>query len=125
MELILLAAILVPWLIFAGLVSQRVATKTSPEWRRLAAVAVFIGMALLPVADELVGRFQFQALCNNTLQFDGEAARGKRIREVSVRVPPDVPHQVLETVRGQLRLVDAGLHVGQHRHDRHARCADL
>ena len=49
-------------------------------------IPLFAVLVVLPVADELIGGFQFRALCkeNAVLKIDAQKIKGKTIREVPV-----------------------------------------
>lgn len=78
-----------------------------PKWNGLVAVAIFLVLLPIPVADELAGRFQFNTLCNNaTLRIDAEKARGKTIRVVIDPSNRIVPGQILVTLHSHFSLRD-------------------
>ena len=50
--------------------------------RRVVAPAVFVALLVLPVLDEVIGRFQFRALCedNAVLRINADEVKGKTVR---------------------------------------------
>lgn len=61
--LMFLAAIVV-WLMVSNYLSNRIYSVLSPKWRRAPVrVLLFAVLLILPVTDEIVGRWQFNQLC--------------------------------------------------------------
>jgi hypothetical protein len=60
---ILSIGIVVIWFLIVIAIASRVGSGISDRWRWLFKTAVFCGALVLPVADEIVGGFQFRALC--------------------------------------------------------------
>ncbi len=56
-----------------------------PHWRWLVKIALFTLLALLPIADELIAKYQFAALCkaNGIRSVDLSKARGKRVYQAA------------------------------------------
>ena len=54
------------------------------KYQRYATVGIFLILFPLPVADEIIGGFQFRKLCKEgaELKIDAEAIRGKTVKEV-------------------------------------------
>jgi hypothetical protein len=60
---ILSIGIVVIWFLIVIAIASRVGSGISDRWRWLFRTAVFCGVLVLPVADEIIGGFQFRALC--------------------------------------------------------------
>jgi hypothetical protein len=73
-------------------------------WGRLADIAICILFMLIPMVDEVVGGFQFRALCNALppLQIDAAKAKGRVARVkytvvenvVSIAIPLETVHYI-------------------------------
>ena len=74
----------------AGLVTllvylSRLATQSLPisgKWKTLLRWLIVVGAFPLPLADEIIGKYQFEALCkaNGIESADVSRARGKRVK---------------------------------------------
>ena len=82
----------------------------SRTWQRVIAPAVFVVLLLFPVADELVARPQFNALCekNAVLNIDAAKAKGRSVRLVFEPSNELVPGQVLTTYHSHVSMRDVG-----------------
>ena len=78
-------ALLVGWFIATVWLARRLTSrlKNGPLRAVLMTLAI-IALVMLPVADEIIGGFQFRALCrdNAVLKIDAEKIKGKTIRMV-------------------------------------------
>ena len=85
-------ALLVGWIIVSILLARRLTSRLKNGLLRavLMTLAVIVLVAL-PVADEIIGGFQFRALCrdNAVLKIDAERIKGKTIRVVAEPVEGD------------------------------------
>lgn len=82
---ILLLAVVGLWLALVGGLTRLITRQiTSKNLRRLIGTAFVLLVTPLPVADEIVGGFQFRALCQEgaTLKIDPQKARGRAVRVV-------------------------------------------
>lgn len=83
----------------------------SPPWRWLVAPTLFTTLLILPVVDEIVGGFQFRALCEKgaVLKIDAEKAKGRTVRVVIQPSNEVVPGQALRTLHTHFsyRIVDS------------------
>jgi hypothetical protein len=55
---------------------------SNPAWRTAVKVAIFIALLASPFVDEVIGKYQFEALCkaNGIESADVSKARGKRVK---------------------------------------------
>lgn len=83
----------------------------SPPSRWLGAPTLFTALLILPLVDEIVGGFQFRALCEKgaVLKIDAEKAKGRTVRVVIQPSNEVVPGQALRTLHSHLsyRIVDS------------------
>ncbi len=92
---IILLVILTLWFIFVVKLTvffiSKIALKTQKKWMY---PVVFILLFIAPVADEIIGGFQFRALCTpeNLLVYDVDKLRGKIV------VPRDIPMKTLDKI---------------------------
>lgn len=106
---IFLLFVVVLWLVIAYWLTKLITIKLPKNgWRILVRVLLFFVLLPLPLADEIVGKRQFEQLCkeNSTFQFDRATAVGKTVYLTDI---PDI--QIKDTwvpVRlEQWRYVDA------------------
>lgn len=81
------------WLLLAVFLTKFFVTKLPENWRGMPIRAlVFLGLLPLPLTDEIVGKIQFDRLCqeNSTIQVDRAKATGKTVYLDS---PPDIQIQ--------------------------------
>ena len=80
-------------------------------WRWVVAPALFSALLILPLADEIVGGFQFRALCEKgaVLKIDAEKAKGRSVRVVIQPSNEVVLGQALRTLHTHFsyRVVDS------------------
>ena len=79
-------ALLIGWFFVAFLIARQAASGIKSSLLRFALmIPLFVVLMVLPVADELVGGFQFRALCREkaVLKIDAEKIKGKTIRLVT------------------------------------------
>lgn len=104
---IVLAAI-ATWCLLAFFVATAI-TRRMPttSWRRPASVLVFALVFFLPVLDEIIGRFQFVAICreNSMIKVRAEQARGRTVHALSAKFEK-VGGTVVPVVIRQMRFVD-------------------
>lgn len=82
---LLMLALFLFWLIVATIVSRWAGRRFGhPTVRVAVALAVFVVLLPLPVGDELIGMWQFNALCSGgaKLKIDAQRIKGKTIRVV-------------------------------------------
>ena len=75
-------ALLVGWLAVAVWIAKQItATVKNSLLRTVLAIPLIAILVMLPVADEIIGGFQFRALCreNAVLKIDAEKIKGKTI----------------------------------------------
>jgi len=76
-------SVIAAWGAVAFLVAKRVTRVVQPRFLGVGLGAVaFVLMMVLPVADEIIGGYQFRALCreNAVLRIDAETAKGRTVR---------------------------------------------
>lgn len=83
------------WVWFVVKTSKAIGTRITPgRWRRPVTVLLFLMLLPLPVLDEIIGGFQFRALCekNAKLKFNVDPAtlKGKTIRSIADPLNRDV-----------------------------------
>lgn len=87
----------------------------SPPWRWLVAPTLFTTLLTLPLVDEIVGGFQFRALCEKgaVLKIDTNMVRGKTIRLVIQPSNQVLPDQALRILRSRYsyQVAETGLEV--------------
>jgi hypothetical protein len=79
---ILLLVIAFVWLVASFWLAKVLTTKLPLKWWRIpVGIACFVSLLVLPLADEIVGKIQFQELCakNSTIQMNPATARGKTV----------------------------------------------
>lgn len=82
---IFLIAVVVIWLCAAGwLTGWATRNIERTGFRFVAGSLLFLGLMILPVADEIIGGFQFRELCKkgSILDIDAEKIRGKQVKIV-------------------------------------------
>ena len=82
---LLTIGLLVGWLVTAVWLARRLTDRLENGPLRVALmIPAALVLTVLPVADEIIGGFQFRALCreNAVLKIDAEKIRGKTIRMV-------------------------------------------
>lgn len=80
---LLFLGVVAAWVFVSWWLAMRVTSRLPRGALRFAAVTAVIAVLLpLPVADEIVGGFQFKALCtrDTLLKIDAEKIRGKTVR---------------------------------------------
>ncbi len=87
---IFLIIILITWFFVASFLTRLCVSRMQPGTKKkLAFIALFILMFIAPVADDIIGGFQFRALCtpDNMLVYDAEKLRGKSVvhRDVPIK----------------------------------------
>lgn len=78
-------ALLILWLIFAIIIGRWIGRRfKQPATRTVGTLITFVVLVPLPVVDELIGMWQFDALCKKgaVFQVDSERIKGKSIRLV-------------------------------------------
>jgi hypothetical protein len=108
MSLILPAALLGAWTCLAGgLVWRLTRAMSDPAWRLAARLLALAILLPLPLADELVGRVQFDRLCRQeaVVEVHVHRAAQARIESVPLRSEP-VPGVLVPIVRQPGWLVD-------------------
>ena len=81
----LLLPVVFLWIWINSKITQRLCQRFVPKkYHEYALIPVFLLLFPLPVADEIIGGFQFRALCKEgaQLKIDAEAIRGKTVRVV-------------------------------------------
>ena len=82
----LVSALVGVWMAVSLSIAARVA-RWIPRlnWRPLVGILVFFVFMSIPVADEIVGGFQFRALCRDgaTLKIDAQKAKGKIVKSIA------------------------------------------
>ena len=84
--------LLVGWLAVAVWIAKRMtATVKSSLLRTALVISLVAVLVALPVADEIIGGFQFRAVCreNAVLKIDAERIKGKTIRVVAEPIEGD------------------------------------
>jgi hypothetical protein len=81
------------------------------RWRRPVAVVSLIALMVMPVADEIVGGFQFRALCDNDAKLafyvDPASLKGKTVRAVADPLNQQVEGLLVKVLRSHSRYYDA------------------
>lgn len=98
---ILLFAVFCLWLwICVAITHALVARNTARWWRAPAAIFMFGILLVLPVIDEVIGGFQFRALCETgaVLKIDVAKAKGRVVRLVIDPSNQPVAGQLLRTL---------------------------
>jgi hypothetical protein len=83
---ILLLFVVALWIVVAYVIARLIASKVPPgRWKVLVRVGAFLIVFLLPLADEIVGIFQFQHLCqqHSSIRVDRAKAAGKTVHLAS------------------------------------------
>ena len=83
------------WLVIAGFLTRFLTRGIKSDFRRvLAGTGTFLALLALPMADEIIGGFQFRALCREGAvpEYDEAKARG---RTVDMR---QIPHPEVKNV---------------------------
>ena len=78
-------AVLIAWFAVAIWIAKRLTKAVKNSQLRIVLIFLCVGALLvLPVADEIIGGFQFRALCreNAVLRIDAEKIKGKTIRVI-------------------------------------------
>ena len=93
----------------------------SRPWRWITAPVLLATLLVLPILDEIVGGFQFRALCENaTLKIDAEKARGKTVKVV-IEPSNQVLHGLaLKTYHSHLSFRDAETDAEVAQYDRYS-----
>ena len=103
-------ALLVGWIIVSILLARRLTSRLKNGLLRavLMTLAVIVLVAL-PVADEIIGGFQFRALCrdNAVLKIDAERIKGKTIRMVIDPSNKDVDNTAVRIYYSRVSYRDA------------------
>jgi hypothetical protein len=79
------------WLWVCGTAARALMKRiTVTPWRWLAGVGVFAVLFIAPVSDEIVGGFQFRALCKRdaVLTIDSAKVRGRTLRRTASQSSP-------------------------------------
>jgi hypothetical protein len=108
---LLLIGILVAWLVAAGTIAAWITSRVrSAAWRFVLAPVVFVSLLALPFIDEIIGKYQLRALCEEGAipRYDEVRVRGKSVN--LRRIPhPHVP-KVLDvptrTVRAWIPILE-------------------
>jgi hypothetical protein len=80
---LILLAVVVPLVLTLALLAAKVASKAEQPWLRSAIKwSVLLVLLTLPFVDEIIGKYQFEALCkaNGIESADISRARGKRVK---------------------------------------------
>lgn len=95
---LLVIALLVGWLAVAVWLATRLTGKLESRPLRFALmISIVFVLVALPVADEIIGGFQFRALCrdNAELKIDAEKIRGKTVLVVVDPANRDVENSLI------------------------------
>lgn len=90
----------------------------NPAWRTALKVGIFIALLASPFVDEVIGKYQFEALCkaNGIEGADVSKVRGKRVKlEVGARNSVDGTIMPIKTEDWLYRDVDSGDLLLQHK----------
>ena len=116
---LLLLAVVGLW-VWACVAITREALRRVPSQplRWLVAPTLFSALLILPLADEIVGGFQFRALCKKgaVLRIDAEKAKGRTVRVVIQPSNEVVPGQALRTLHTHFsyRIVDSEVEIARY-----------
>lgn len=91
-------ALLAGWLAVAVWIARRLTTAVKNSLLRTTLMlATVVALLALPVADEIIGGFQFRALCreNAVLKINAEQIKGKTIRIVNDPLNKDVANTIV------------------------------
>ena len=105
---ILLLVVVALWLWFCVVLARALLRRLQARpWRLLVVPVVFAASFVAPVVDEILGGFQFRALCERdaVLQIDATNVRGRTVKRTWAESFP--ANTVLRIRRVQYRLVDA------------------
>jgi hypothetical protein len=100
------------WIWVAVTLSRWIGARVPGErWRKPAATASFVALLVLPVADEIIGGFQFRALCDNEAKLvfnvDLASLKGKTVRSVANPSNKPVDGSFIRINRSHYRYYDA------------------
>ena len=102
-----LLAVVGLWVWLAFRISKVVSSwVTQGRWRWPVVVLLYVVLLPLPVADEIVGGFQFRALCaqDAVLTINAEKVKGRTVKRIGTRSDPG--NTLLHMRRVQYRLID-------------------
>lgn len=93
----------------------------SPPWRWLVAPTLFTALLILPVVDEIVGGFQFRALCEKgaVLQLGVKKPAGRITRYVGDPIDADVSGTAIPILRSHIEYHDVATGELVASHDRY------
>jgi hypothetical protein len=83
---LIFVALLIGWFFVARWVAKLLTQRIgNTALRRVSMVTIIVVMFILPVADEIIGGFQFRALCSEhaVLKIDAQKIKGRTVRTVS------------------------------------------
>ena len=92
---IILISILVVWFFIVKVLARLCVIKMQPSTKKTNThIILFILIFIVPFADDIVGGFQFRAMCTpkNLLVYDPEKVRGRSV------TPRDVPFQIINKI---------------------------
>jgi hypothetical protein len=104
----LLIAVVITWAIVANVIATRLVSRLQPDQkRRIAYVVVLVVLLVVPLADEIVGGFQFRALCRKNGRYDSAFAKveGRTVVFSSCKLPHS-DSTVLTTYARSVCLLD-------------------
>lgn len=108
---IFMLGLAIVWFAIAVMLSRRIGRSLRRSSMQTAtALAAFAVLLPLPVADELVGMWQFNRLCREgaKLKIDPDAAKGRTVRLVIDPSNEILPGQVLTTYHSHLSYREVG-----------------
>jgi hypothetical protein len=80
------------------------------RWRKPIAVVCFVALLVLPLADEIIGGFQFRALCDKDAKLafyvDPASLKGKTVRAVADPLNQQVEGLLVKVLRSHSRYYD-------------------
>ena len=82
----------------------------NPKWKAPVMVGLSLTLLTAPFVDEVIGMYQFEALCkaNGIESADVSKARGKRVRiNYDYAQEGAVPWQIVPTIEAELQIKDA------------------
>ncbi|MGB8598829.1 MAG: hypothetical protein WCD07_03220 [Burkholderiales bacterium] len=87
---ILLIGVVVAWLMAAIVMGAKIADKLNPPWLRTPAALLLMAILIpLPVVDEIIGGWQFKALCEKNDIKEAELVRAKGMTLSSKSIGPE------------------------------------
>jgi hypothetical protein len=105
---IILIGVLAAWLMAAMVIGAKMGDKLNPPWVRTPAALLLMAVLIpLPVADEIIGRFQFKALCEKNGISEAKLTKAKGMT-LNYKSSPFVPIEgtILNVTGQKIAYVD-------------------